>query len=235
VYNFFRGVFKHPLFAPLVIYTLFFLPDAGSVQNLFAPFSEPAHSFSAIDELFQIFAFYIPALALVLYFCFQQTLEQSRIKNDSVSFTSYLKFALGAILCAAGLMLIGGAASLAESLLVKAQGMDGQFLTVIEAPKGFFAVSVMVASCVVAAYFEESFFRVLLYRGLLAFRLQKIPAVLSANFLFAVCHAWQGPWGVAGAFLSGIFLAFLFELKKSLRLIALGHALYNITVYLLPY
>jgi membrane protease YdiL (CAAX protease family) len=229
-------VFKHPLFTPLVIYILFFFPDADSVQNLFAPSLEPARSFSAIDELFQIFAFYVPALAFVLYFCFQQTpLEQNRIKNDSLSFTSYLKFAAGAILCAAGLMLIGAAASLTESLFVKAQGIEGLFLPVIEAPKGFFAVSVMVASCVVAAFFEESFFRVLLYRGLLASRLQKIPAVLSANFLFAVCHAWQGTWGVAGAFLSGIFLAFLFERKKSLRLIALGHALYNITVYLLPH
>jgi membrane protease YdiL (CAAX protease family) len=234
VYKFFSGVFKHPLFAPLVIYTLFFLPDAGSVQNLFDPYAETALSFSAFDELFQICAFYIPALAIVLYFCFQQTpcplLKQCRFTNDTAV---YFKFAGGVIFCAAVLMLIGGAASLAESFFAKAQDMEELFTPFMGAPDGVFAVSVMAASCVVAAYFEESFFRVLLYRGLLASSFQKITAVLTVNLLFAICHAWQGPWGVAGAFLSGIFLTFIFDWKKSLHLIALSHALYNITAYLL--
>jgi membrane protease YdiL (CAAX protease family) len=239
VYKFLSGVFEHPLFTPFVVYILFFLPDSGSIRSLFAPASDSLQSFSAFDELFQIFAFYIPALALVLYFCFQHTpdspVTQKYFTNDTIFFASHLKFSAGVILCAAGLLLIGAFTILAENLFAETEYFSNVFTPLVKAPAGFLAVFVMIVSCIIAAYFEESFFRVLLYRRLLASSLQKLPAVLIASLLFAVCHAWQGFWGVADAFLSGIFLAFLFDIKKSLHMIALSHALYNIVVYLLPY
>ncbi|MDR2096886.1 MAG: CPBP family intramembrane metalloprotease [Spirochaetaceae bacterium] len=195
--------------------------------------------FSAFDELFQIFAFYIPALALVLYFCFRNTprslIKQNYFTDNTVFFTARLKFAALVIPCAACLLLIGAFTVIAGTLLEKVEDFPPVFIPVIESPDSFFAVFVMILSCVIAAYFEESFFRVLLYNSLIASGLQKIPAALAASLLFAVCHAWQGFWGVTGAFLSGVFLAFLFEKNKSLHLIALSHALYNITVYLLVF
>lgn len=239
VYKFLSGVFGHPLFAPLVIYTLFFFPDSYSVQNLFTSASESALPFSAFDELFQILVFYIPALALVLYFHFQYTQDLPFKKRYSCgaagTFTSYLNYTACIILCTICLLLIGGFTVIVESVLVKAEDFQTAFAPVVEAPSGVFAVSVMVLSCVVAAYLEESFFRALLYSRLLITGLQKAPAILTASLLFALCHAWQGFWGMSGAFLSGIFLGFLFNRQKSLNIIALGHALYNIIVYLLPF
>jgi membrane protease YdiL (CAAX protease family) len=237
VYKFLSGLFGHPLFAPLVIYTLFFFPD--SVQSLFTSVSETVLPFSALDELFQILVFYIPALALVLYFCLQHTpdlkLKESRSTGHTGTLSSYLKFTVCVILCTAGLLLIGSLTIVAENLLAKAEDFPITLMPVVETPSGVFAVSVMVLSCIVAAYFEESFFRLLLYSRLLTTGLQKTQAILAASLLFALCHAWQGFWGMSGAFLSGIFLGFLFAQLESLNLIALSHALYNVIVYMLPF
>ncbi|MDR2343783.1 MAG: CPBP family intramembrane metalloprotease [Spirochaetaceae bacterium] len=238
MYKFLSGVFRHPLFAPFVIYTLFFFPDSGSVQNLFTSVSESVLPFSALDELFQMFVFYIPALALVFYFLFQYTpdlpLKKSRrFTSYTDIFVSRLKFTACTVICSFGLLLIGGSTIIAENFLTKTWNFP-HFVPAVEAPDGIFAVSVMAVTCVIAAYLEESFFRVLLYSRLLMTGLQRLPAILTSSLLFAICHAWQGFWGMSGAFLSGIFLAFLFEQRKSLNLIALSHALYNIVVYLLP-
>jgi membrane protease YdiL (CAAX protease family) len=221
-----------------MIYILLFFPDPYSAQNSFTSASEAVLPFSAVDELFQIFVFYIPALALVLYFCFRYTqdlsFEKSCFSGYKDIFTSRLKFTACTILCAFCLLLIGGLMVILENHLSKTEGFPTTLLPVMETPGSVFAISVMAASCIIAAYLEESFFRVLLYRRLLAAGQQKAPAIFTASLLFAACHAWQGIWGMSGAFMSGIFLAFLFERQKSLNLIALSHALYNILVYLLP-
>jgi membrane protease YdiL (CAAX protease family) len=230
-------MFEHPLFAPIVIYTLLFFPD--SFQSLFTSVSETVLPFSAFDELFQILVFYIPALSLVLYFCLQYTpdlrLKERRLTGYTGNLTSHLKFTVRVILCTAGLLLIGSLTIVAENFLTKMEDFPDTFMPVIETPSGVFAVSVMALSCIVAAYLEESFFRLLLYRRLITAGLQKAQAILAASLLFALCHAWQGFWGMSGAFLSGIFLGFLFKQRESLNLIALSHALYNIIVYMLPF
>jgi membrane protease YdiL (CAAX protease family) len=239
VYKFLSGLFEYPLFAPLVIYALFFFPDSSHVQSLFTSVSETVLPFSAFNELFQILVFYIPALALVLYFCLQHTpdlkLKESLSTGRTNALTSYFKFTVCVILCTAGLLLAGSLTIVAENFLSKVEDFPGTLTPVVETPSGVFAVSVMALSCIVAAYLEESFFRLLLYRRLLTVGLQKAQAILTASLLFALCHAWQGFWGMSGAFLSGIFLGFLFAQRESLNLIALSHALYNIIVYMLPF
>ena len=233
MHKFLSGVFGHPLFAPLVIYTLFFFPDSYSAQNLFASVPEPIPPFSAFDELFQIFVFYIPALALVFYFSLQH-IQDSPLKKSYPTGT-YLKCAARIMLCTFCLLLIGGFTVITESFVTGTENFPAAFAPVVERPSGVLAISVMIISCIIAAYLEESFFRALLYHRLLISGLRKIPAILTASFLFAVCHAWQGVWGMSDALLSGVFLGFLFEKQKSLNIIALGHALYNIIVYLLPF
>ncbi|MDR2445477.1 MAG: CPBP family intramembrane metalloprotease [Spirochaetaceae bacterium] len=239
MYKFLSGLFGHPLFVPLAIYTLFFFPDSYSVQTLFTPASESTLPFSAFDELFQIFVFYIPALALVLYFLFQYTrnlpLKKRYSYGSAGALKLYINYTACIILCTICLLLIGGFTIMAETVLTRAEDFPTAFAPVVEVPDGVFAVFVMVLSCIVAAYLEESFFRALLYNRLLVMGLQKVTAILTASLLFACCHAWQGFWGMSGAFLSGVFLGFLFDRQKSLNIIALGHALYNIIVYLLPF
>jgi membrane protease YdiL (CAAX protease family) len=232
VRKFFDGVFNHPLFIPLVIYALFFSPDSGSIAGLFAPGTEAAPDFSAYNEAFQLLAFYIPAAALVLYFCFKDK-PALMAKSESFGISSrFLRFALAALFCTAALLLICGLAAFAESLFSAAEPLAPEVKR-IASPSTPAGILLMTASCIAAAYLEEGFFRVLLYGRLLVSGLKKAPAILVSSLLFAACHLWEGLWGVAGAFLSGLFLSILFGRKKSLNVVAFGHALYNITVYLL--
>lgn len=227
-----HGIFKHPLFPPLVIYILFFPPDPGSIRTLFDPVPTPAMPSSVFEELFQVFVFYIPATALVLYFCFQDTpdlaFEQRFCAKRSGIFASVIKTAIVTLVSAAALLLIGGLTIFVEKFFA-----EPDFSATAPESAPFAGIFVIVVFCVAAAYLEESFFRLLLYRRLLISGLKKAPAVLVSSLMFAACHAWEGVWGMTGALLSGIFLAFLFERKKSLNIVSLSHALYNITVYLL--
>jgi membrane protease YdiL (CAAX protease family) len=213
VQKFFSGIFNHPLFIPLVIYILFFSPDSGSIGGLFTAAAETAPEFSAYEEVFRLLAFYLPAAALVLYFCFKDTQELIVIPKRSLIPLRFLRFALAVLLCTAALLLIGGLTVFAESLFTEAEPLAPNVKR-IASPRGPLEVSLITVSCVVAAYFEEGFFRMLLYERLLVSGLKKMPAILVASLLFAVCHLWEGLWGVAGAFLSGLFLAILFERKN---------------------
>jgi membrane protease YdiL (CAAX protease family) len=233
VRNFFTGAFKNPLFTPLVVYILFFFPDSGSVGSLLAPIPTPAMPYSAFEEIFQVFAFYIPASALVLYFCFQDTpdpaFKQRFCAKRAGIFASAVSPALITLASTAALLVIGGFTVFFENFFT---GPDPLHPSPPESAVSAVIFAIIV-SCVAAAYLEESFFRILLYRRLLASGLKKVYAVLVSSLLFAVCHAWEGLWGMTGAFLSGVFLSFLFERKGSLNIISLSHAMYNITVYLL--
>jgi membrane protease YdiL (CAAX protease family) len=93
----------------------------------------------------------------------------------------------------------------------------------------------MAVSSIAAAYLEEAFFRVFLLRRLLAYGTGGGVASLVSAALFAACHSWEGLAGVAGAFLSGLFLNYWIEREQSLASAALPHAAYNIAVYLLPF
>jgi membrane protease YdiL (CAAX protease family) len=194
---------------------------------------ESVPEFSAYEEAFQLLAFYFPAAALVLHFCIKDTSDLP-VKQKYTTISKLLpRFALAVLLCTAALLMIGGFTVFCESLLPGAEPFASD-IKYVASPSGPVEVSLMAASCLVAAYLEEGFFRVFLYGRLLASGLKKMSAILISSLLFSICHSWEGLWGIAGAFLSGLFLSFLFERKKSLHLIALSHALYNITVYLLP-
>ncbi|MDR2802708.1 MAG: CPBP family intramembrane metalloprotease [Treponema sp.] len=145
---------------------------------------------------------------------------------------SRIKAVFSVLLSTTALIFIGGVTVLLEVFFTKTPVSDN-FIPV-KTPSGLFAVSIMAASCVIAAYLEESFFRLLLCDRLTASGLKKSISIFVSSLLFAVCHTWEGIWGVTGAFFSGLFLSFVFEKKKSLHHIALCHALYNIFVYLLP-
>jgi membrane protease YdiL (CAAX protease family) len=216
------------------MYILFFFPDSGSAGDFFS--SSPLPPFSALEELFQIFAYYIPATSIVLYFCYKDTacfsMEQSIALPANQAVLSRIKSAFSVLLSAIALIFIGGVTILLEYFFTKIPVSDN--FAPVKAPSGLFSVSVMAASCIIAAYLEEGFFRLLLCGRLTASGLKKSISMFISSLLFAVCHTWEGIWGVTGAFFSGLFLSFVFENKKSLHHVALCHALYNIFVYLLP-
>jgi membrane protease YdiL (CAAX protease family) len=221
-------MFKYPLFVPLVLYILFFPPDSGLTQ-LLAPAVMRSLSFSVSEAIFQSFTFYIPASSVVLYFYLQDTPDLQLKKSPRVTCTGIIKFIFHAVSGAVALLLIGGFIVFVEGLF---PGM-GFPAPDVEMPYSAAAIPTMLFYWICAAYLEESFFRALLYGRLLLSGVKKIPAAVISAVFFALCHAWEGHWGMAGAFLSGLFLSFMFERKKSLDCITASHALYNITVYLL--
>ncbi|MDR2471059.1 MAG: CPBP family intramembrane metalloprotease [Treponema sp.] len=112
--------------------------------------------------------------------------------------------------------------------------LSGRFPPVpVPRPSGAAAWISAVLLSLAAGFLEEGYFRVYLPRrcgeaGLGPGRCLLVPA-----FLFALCHAWEGPWGVLNALLSALLLALVYRKTASLYGIALAHGLYNITVYLI--
>jgi membrane protease YdiL (CAAX protease family) len=212
-------IFNNTLFAPFLLYLLLFFPDFSTItelflsalpEEIFVPFSVPA-------ELWRIAAFFLPSLAAVLYFCVNENPESLAIKP---------RHFLMALPGTMALFMIGSLTVFAESFFAESTQMP-----LLEGPQGFFAVFVMILSCLCVGYLEESFFRIFLTSRLLRAGVKKIPAILITAFLFALCHIWEGMWGTAGAFFSGLFLSFLLEKTRSLHCVALSHAFYNIAVY----
>jgi membrane protease YdiL (CAAX protease family) len=100
----------------------------------------------------------------------------------------------------------------------------------INAPESAPGWIVMAFSCLGTGYLEESYFRCYL---LLKFDDTRIWfRLLASVVLFALCHVYEGPWGILNAALAGCLLAFLFERYKSLHGIALAHGADNAFVYL---
>ena len=84
-----------------------------------------------------------------------------------------------------------------------------------------------------AGFLEEGYFRVYLPRRCRDAGLGAGSCLLAPVFLFALCHAWEGPWGVLNALLSGFLLALVYRKTASFPGIALAHGFYNIAVYLI--
>jgi membrane protease YdiL (CAAX protease family) len=105
--------------------------------------------------------------------------------------------------------------------------------TGIGAPATFSGWLVMLLSCVSTGYLEESFFRFYLLNKLGELGVKTGTAVFVSVVFFALCHVYEGPWGVLNAVLAGTLLALLFLQYRSLHGIALAHGFYNTFVYAL--
>jgi membrane protease YdiL (CAAX protease family) len=106
----------------------------------------------------------------------------------------------------------------------------------IEAPASAVGWIVMVHSCIGTGYLEESYFRFYLLKKMTNLtygtRGMVIRIAISA-LLFAFCHVYEGPWGIANAILAGVALSVLFERYQALHGIAWAHGAYNIFVYVM--
>ena len=90
---------------------------------------------------------------------------------------------------------------------------------------------ILIFSCIGTGYLEESFFRFYLLQKLEDWVLFRPVRIIFAVILFAICHSYEGYWGILNAALAGLLLSILFEKYRSLHGIAWAHACYNTVVY----
>lgn len=206
------------LIEPLILYLVLFLP--GAIPRTPSP---NMAVFSVERELIRIILYNIPSFALIWYLQLQKkSLRQWGLglpgKGDLFS----------ALLAFPGLLLIGLAVSLISPLFSTLPAA-----TVIGSPRTLSAWIVMALSCVSTGYLEESYFRFYLLTRLEEFGIQAGKLVLISVLFFALCHVYEGPWGVLNAVLAGTLLALVFLQFRSLHGIALAHGLYNAFVYII--
>jgi len=202
------------LFESLILYVILFLPDSAGQA------SEEIISVAIGAELYRIFLYTIPSLALIWYLLYRKPgINWKLIKPRIADLTS-------AVIALPGLLIIGFSIALISPYFSSIpQGPQ------VASPSGTAAWLVLAFSCILTGYLEESFFRYYLY-----FRYKEIgqaKIILVSTLLFSVCHIYEGPWGFLNAALSGILLAFIFIRYRSIHGIALSHGLYNIFVFAL--
>jgi membrane protease YdiL (CAAX protease family) len=164
----------------------------------------------------------IPALALIWYFLF----ERNNITGKNPlkpAVNDIYSFLLGfPALAVTGLVL-----SFAMTVFPAPKPPR------MEAPGNLTGWLIMIVSCIGTGYLEESFFRYYLLRKMKLWASSSGIRVLFSVVLFAVCHIYEGPWGILNSVLAGFLLAVLFERYKTLNGIALAHGAYNVFVYVM--
>jgi membrane protease YdiL (CAAX protease family) len=105
----------------------------------------------------------------------------------------------------------------------------------LEAPQELLAWLVMLVSCLGTGYLEESYFRLYLLLRLEAAGIGIGKSMFFSCILFAICHTYEGPWGILHAGLAGILLSWVLIRFHSFHGIAWAHGAYNGLVYLTAY
>lgn len=85
----------------------------------------------------------------------------------------------------------------------------------------------------IIAYSEELFFRVYLITRFQQAGTTRGVAVLAASMLFALGHGWQGWPALVFSAISGLVLGAIWIRYRRIHVIAVGHALYNVSILLI--
>lgn len=86
-----------------------------------------------------------------------------------------------------------------------------------------------------AALMEEFFFRGYAFFRIIQWGTGKIPALITANIIFAAGHLYEGFPAAVFALVSGIFLSVLVLKKISLYSLSVAHGIFNFTMILISY
>jgi membrane protease YdiL (CAAX protease family) len=204
---------------PLILYWVLFLPSWG-----FPDPGSDVFSFSIYRELSRISAYTLPSLALIWLLILRSARPFAPRsgpwprRDDLVTalFTLPALAALGALVSLLGTLV-----------------PDPVAAPEIGFPRGPAAVAVMILSCLSAAYLEETYFRLYLFRRLAEGGVGAAKSALVSSLLFALCHIYEGPLGTLNAFAAGLLLFYIFFRRRSLHGVALAHGGYNIFVYIM--
>jgi membrane protease YdiL (CAAX protease family) len=199
-----------------ILYTLFFFPSHVEPPTLI--------TFSVYKELFRVFIYNIPAFLLVIYLLngknFYEKAEMSVSPRQNLQ--SLLTFSAALpILCVISLCTSAAAGFFSTSTPA---------LT-LEKPSHAVEWLVLSFSCLTTGLLEETFFRVYLPKRFSGTGADLGKAFLFSTALFAFSHLYEGPWGVANAFLAGLFLCAIFAKTKNLAGIVAAHGVYNLLIY----
>ncbi|HCC38320.1 MAG TPA: CPBP family intramembrane metalloprotease [Treponema sp.] len=206
-------------FEPLILYIILFFSGSIGAGGVEADVIE----FSVSSSLIRIFAYNIPALALIWYLVAKKSgkaeLEKAKAGSGDI-FSLVLSFP--------ALVLIGFTIALISPLFSGVPPAP-QILP----PNGFLPWLALFFSCITTGYLEESFFRFYLLSKRREMGLGDMQAAVLSTFLFSLCHIYEGPWGFLNSALSGFILALIFLRYNSIHGISLAHGLYNLMVFAL--
>ncbi|GHU44844.1 hypothetical protein FACS1894190_16580 [Spirochaetia bacterium] len=226
------------LIVPFAIYILLFFPTStvigAVIKNIH--YKTSILEFSIKNELFRLSIYTIPSFLIIVFFYYRLcifnntdfgSLFLKRGKNGKILLSAFLKDCGFAAAVFSGLFVVCFSVNMAQEFFSGAAPVQIGYFGA--RPLSIFMLSL---SCLGTGFLEEIFFR-----GFLPFSLKRVGAPLVLQFflsgaLFGLCHIWEGYYGVLSAFLSGIFLSFVFYKQKSLTTISLGHAAYNFVIWI---
>jgi uncharacterized protein len=203
----------------LILYILLFSPGSAFI---FTNKEAVVTDFSLTAELVNIFSYLLPSLALIWYLIYKaRKIEIWAVKlgkKDILSFFITLPSLLitGIIVTFTG-VYIGGYSS-QITLKSPSSVIEWVFLSI---------------TCLLSAYLEESYFRYYLLTKKEELNLNAASALGLSVVMFSICHIYEGPWGFMNAVISGTILGFVFLRYYSLHGIAIAHAFYNISIYII--
>ena len=207
----------------LLLYFVLFFPSLSGGAGISVADIIP---FSITRELVRTFTYTIPSFALLWYLISGKN-GFSALVSEKPGSRDFIPLVFGF----SGLVIIGFGISF---LVTFFSGFFGFSLPPkIAAPDNIRGWIVIFLSCFGTGYLEESYFRYYLLKKL-EFQLP-FPALRIAfsTILFAVCHFYEGPWGIINAVLAGVLLSILFIRYRSLHSIAWAHGAYNMLVYIM--
>lgn len=126
---------------------------------------------------------------------------------------------------AAALVACAWLLSLAASAVPGSRGPE------VGSPRDAASWFVLPLACAATGYLEETYFRAYLLDRFSAAGASRAFSAAAALALFALCHAYEGPWGVANALAAGGALTWIYLKSGSTHGPAWAHAAYNFVVY----
>ena len=208
----------------LILYFILFYPG---IMNVPAPGPiSGIGTFSTIRELSRTITYAVPAFAL-LWYLMSDKKGFSALEAEKPGKKDLLPFIIGLT----GLIIISIGISLLIMFFPEPQGLPPP--PKISAPHNPIGWIVIVLSCISTGYLEESYFRYYLLSKFDDLIPQGALRIVLSTVLFAVCHIYEGPWGVMNAALAGMILGIVFIKYRSLHGVAIAHGVYNIFVYVI--
>ena len=208
----------------LILYFVLFFP--ALYTSPFPGIYPEVLSFSILKEIGRTLTYTIPALALLWYIISDKN-DFFAIREEKPKTQDLIQFALGL----PSLVVIGLGISLLITYFAGSSGLSPP--PKVEAPVNIAGWIVLVFSCLGTGYLEESYFRYYLLTRLAYALPNSLVRILLSTALFAVCHIYEGPWGILNAVLAGALLSAFFIRFRSLHGLAWSHGVYNIFVYVM--